>query len=537
MKNIVICSDGTGNIAIKGRGTNVFKLYEAVDFEGHRTDPDKIRQIGFYDDGVGTSRLKVLAALGGAFGFGLGRNVRQLYADLARVYEPGDRIFLFGFSRGAFTVRTLSGLIAACGIVDRRHKECRSDGDLRSLVSRAYRAYRDRYRTRLIQLFRGPASDKPPSVINMRTQWAVQHAGDRGADVEPWQVPIAFIGVWDTVDAVGFPIPGAAALWNETFYRFKFPDHVLGPMIERARHALAIDDERHTFHPLLWDEEPKGDGRPKAAAAQDPDRIRQVWFSGAHSNVGGGYAKQGMSVVSLAWMMDEVGQTWTLPNGMKRPGLRFSPVDWQLYHERQNVYDKLYDSRAGVSCVYRYMPRDIVRLCQKSHLPPRLHVSAVERFTDAPEGYAPGNIPRDAQVVGVTVPVVAETMQRMHQELASHSSMLDHVRGLIILRRVTYFVVMGIAALVTIMAFAHAQWKLSELSAWGLLRAIGEFILYAVTGARWWVATLLLAMLAAYGINWLAARKMNTVFSTFWCRVRSPGTRAAAEVRSVEKVS
>jgi hypothetical protein len=87
------------------------------------------------------------------------------------------------------------------------------------------------------------------------------------------------------------------------------------------------------------------------------------------------------------------------------------------------------------------------------------------------------------------------------------------------------------------MAFAHAQWKLSELSAWGLLRAIGEFILYAVTGARWWVATLLLAMLAAYGINWLAARKMNTVFSTFWCRVRSPGTRAAAEVRSVEKVS
>jgi hypothetical protein len=145
---------------------------------------------------VGTSRLKVLAALGGAFGFGLGRNVRQLYADLARVYEPGDRIFLFGFSRGAFTVRTLSGLIAACGIVDRRHKECRSDGDLRSLVSRAYRAYRDRYRSRLIQLFRGPASDKPPSVINMRTQWAVQHAGDRGADVEPWQVPIAFIGVW-----------------------------------------------------------------------------------------------------------------------------------------------------------------------------------------------------------------------------------------------------------------------------------------------------------------------------------------------------
>jgi uncharacterized protein (DUF2235 family) len=120
MKNIVICSDGTGNTAIKGRGTNVFKLYEAVDFEGHRTDPNKIRQIGFYDDGVGTSRLKVLAALGGAFGIGLGRNVRQLYADLARVYEPGDGIFLFGFSRGAFTVRTLSGSLNLSQFVARK---------------------------------------------------------------------------------------------------------------------------------------------------------------------------------------------------------------------------------------------------------------------------------------------------------------------------------------------------------------------------------------------------------------------------------
>jgi hypothetical protein len=228
-----------------------------------------------------------------------------------------------------------------------------------------------------------------------------------------------------------------------------------------------------------------------------------------------------MSVVSLAWMMDEVEQPWTLPDGTKRPALRFSPGDRQLYHERQNVYDKLYDSRAGVSCVYRYMPRDIVRLCQKSHVPPRLHVSAVERCMAAPAGYAPGNIPREAQVEGVSVPEVAETMQMMRKELAEYPSMLDHVQGLIILRRVTYDVVLEIAALVTIMAWAHAQWKWSERSAWGLLRAIGEFILYAVTGARWWVATLLLAMLAAYGINWLAARKMHNVFSTFWYCVRS----------------
>lgn len=118
-KNIVICSDGTGNTAIKGRGTNVFKLYEAGDLEGHKTNRALTRQIAFYDDGVGTGRLRVWRLLSGALGWGLSRNVRQLYADLARTYDPGDQIFLFGFSRGAFTVRTLAGFMATCGIVDR----------------------------------------------------------------------------------------------------------------------------------------------------------------------------------------------------------------------------------------------------------------------------------------------------------------------------------------------------------------------------------------------------------------------------------
>ena len=511
-RNIVICSDGTGNTAIKGRGTNVFKVYEAADFEGHRSDPTLVRQIGFYDDGVGTNRLKPLAALGGAFGIGLGRNVRQLYADLARVYEPGDRIFLFGFSRGAFTVRTLSGFIAACGIVDRRPPLCNSDDDLKRHVYGAYRAYRDRYRTWLMQRFRGPASDRPPSVINIRTKYAVQHQGDRGRGVEPWQVPIAFIGVWDTVDAVGFPVPRAADLWNEIFYRFKFPDHVLGPMVERARHALAIDDERHTFHPLLWDEQPT-DVKLKdkrETKKPDPDRIKQVWFSGAHSNVGGGYPKQGMSVVSLAWMMDEV----------KSVGLRFSPADQQLYHERQNVYDKLYDSRAGLNFFYRYMPRDIAQVCREHRVPPRLHVSVVERCLDAPAGYAPGNVPRDAQVVEHAVLVVEETMLRVRKQLGEHSSMLESVRGLIMLRRATQWIVIGLAILITIMALRDAQWSLSEWSAWGLLRAVGSFVRDAVASARWWIAALLVTMLAAYGSNWLATRRMKHVFSTFWFRVR-----------------
>ena len=118
MKNIVICADGTGNTTIKGRGTNVFKLYEAVDQTGHLVTPGLTPQVALYHDGVGTESLKWCRILTGATGWGLSRNVKQLYGELARAYAPGDKIFLFGFSRGAFTVRTLAGLIHACGILD-----------------------------------------------------------------------------------------------------------------------------------------------------------------------------------------------------------------------------------------------------------------------------------------------------------------------------------------------------------------------------------------------------------------------------------
>jgi uncharacterized protein (DUF2235 family) len=117
-KRIVVCSDGTGNTSIKGRGTNVFKLFEAVDLNGHRFDAVLTPQIALYDDGVGTEDFKPLKIFAGLTGFGLSRNVRRLYKELARVYDPGDEIYMFGFSRGAFTVRTLVGFIATCGVIN-----------------------------------------------------------------------------------------------------------------------------------------------------------------------------------------------------------------------------------------------------------------------------------------------------------------------------------------------------------------------------------------------------------------------------------
>lgn len=501
MKNIVVCSDGTGNTAIKGRATNVFKLYEAIDLG---VSSDGVRQIAFYDDGVGTERLRPLAVLGGAFGFGLSRNVRQLYAEIARVYEPGDRLYLFGFSRGAFTVRTLAGLIAACGIVNRRPPICDSDDDLRRKVGDAYAAYRDRYRTDLMAWLRGPASNAPESVLAFRQRVAVQHDPPAAPGAEPWQVPIEFMGVWDTVDAVGLPLPHLADLLNTSFYRFKFPDRRLGPMVRHARHALAIDDERHTFHPVLWDEERETTGR-----------IEQVWFPGVHSNVGGGYPKQGMSLVALVWMMEEAN----------RLGLRFSGLDWRLYRERQNVYDKLYDSRAGLAFFYRYRPRDVHRLCARDHVLPKLHVSAIERVVDAPAGYAPGNISGQSLLVGRPTPVVDKVMTAMRASLGQDTSLLDRVQRWIAVRTWSHRAVMTAALVVAVLilwdALRAPTWSWSAVaSVEGLGGLAVSFVSAAFQAGRWHVLGLLAVMAVAYVVSWRASVRTRRVFSEFWFQVR-----------------
>jgi len=512
-KNIVLCSDGTGNTAIKGRGTNVFKLYEALDLE-----PDK--QVAFYDDGVGTERLRPLAALGGAFGFGLSRNVRQLYTALARVYARGDRIFLFGFSRGAFTVRTLAGFIAACGIVDR--ERCRSEDGLAAAVRETYSAYRDRYRTALMRLFRGKPSDQPETVKRVRRELVVQHAARPG--LEAWQVPIAFIGVWDTVDAVGFPVPFIADAFNTLVYPYKFPNYRLGPTVRRARHALAVDDQRHTFHPLLWDERPGPDARladsvPNPRPGETPtDRIQQIWFPGVHSNVGGGYPKQGMSIVSLVWIMDEA----------RAAGLQFCRSDTDLYCERQNAHDQMYNSRAGVGFYYRFMPRDIDGICRKNGIAPVFHPSAIDRILTAPDGYAPGNVPRDARVAGPADAGRTKLVEAMQSALGSESSLLARVRGWIGVRRTAQTSVALLSLILVAMALrggSGAEWSFADLlSPAGIVSAVGTFVLGSTKAMQWPVIVVLAVAVLAYVADWLATRRMHTVYSEFWYALRDRGT-------------
>lgn len=361
-KNIILLSDGTGNSNIKDRGTNVFKLYEALDFNSLHDSP--IEQVAFYDDGVGTEELKPLKILGGAFGWGLARNVRNLYKRLVHVYEPGDKIYLFGFSRGAFTVRTLASLIASEGILD--ITQYPTDEALDLAVLRLYEGYRAQHTALLENLLYKPlmalffnAYDGLPSIRN----------GEETKKIE-------FIGVWDTVDAVGLPFDKATEAWDKIIFRFKFPDRKLHPNIKRACHALSINDERQSFHPQLWE--------------NDDKRIEQVWFPGVHANVGGGYPQQGLSLVALEWMIKRAASA----------GLQFIPDVVEFIHDHKYACDKLYDSRAGLGVYYQYQPRDIAKLCQDNGIKiPQIHVSAFQRIAGGIFGYAPGNFPDKFEVV------------------------------------------------------------------------------------------------------------------------------------------
>ncbi len=360
--NIVVCSDGTGNHDIKSRGTNVFKLYEAVDIHGHHDDSRLVRQLAFYDGGVGTTGPLPLRILGSAFGFGFSANVRRLYRAIIEVYQHGDKLYLFGFSRGAFTVRALSGLIDCAGLFD-------PSGMSPSQVDGAIA---DRWRVFEEKILSDGWRKKPgeaPSPESLRAERV-----------------ITFLGVWDTVGAVGFPLVDLTRPRNLILHRLVpwipwFGDGSPFNVVARACQALALDDARTTFRPELWQEDMND---------STPGRVNQVWFAGAHANVGGGYPRHGMSLVTLDWMMREAEEA----------GLRFIPSDRASIDVHRDVHDRLYDSRAGLGVYYRWQPRRVVALSREQGITrPKVHESVFERAILKTEGYAPLNVPFPCEVV------------------------------------------------------------------------------------------------------------------------------------------
>lgn len=499
-KHIVICSDGTGNTTIKGRGTNVFKLFEAVDVNGHRRDPALPRQLAFYDDGVGTESLKYLRIFAGATGYGLSRNIKQLYRELCRVYEPGDAIYLFGFSRGAFTVRTLAGLINDCGLIDPTAIE--TESEYRALASAAYQAYRRKYRALATRLLWRSGMDAAAFK---------ERFGRR--DVPPQ--PVRLLGVWDTVDAVGLPFKLSDA-WNTLIWQYKFETSTLGAAVERGCHALALDDERAAFSPVLWDE-------------RDPStraRVQQVWFAGAHSNVGGGYPQQGMSLVALDWMMRQAQDA----------GLRFVGELCNQYGEQHSFADKLYDPRAGLGIFYLWRPRDVARLsAERGISSPAIHVSAIERLVQAPEGYAPGNLPPRCRIVASE----DNPLVRLNEVTATIATAHGGPDTMPLGRRKQIWVSVGVLSYVAFIAAAIAALLRvavrvvapPEAGVGAIVGSLPTLIDPVVVGRTLWLdrrALLLFVggLTVGFTLSWLSGSRIARFTSGFWHRHR-PALRTA----------
>lgn len=269
MKRIVVCCDGTWNKpGNMDRGqpveTNVEKIYQAID-----SKDSLVTQVKYYGQGIGTGYSLRDKFLGGGMGAGIDRHIQDAYKFLMWTYEPGDEIYFFGFSRGAYTVRSLAGLIRNCSIMKPEYLH---------LVNEAYHLYRDR-------------SELTHPDGDLMKAFKKSYGIDQ-------EIPIKFLGVWDTVGSLGIPLPWFN-WWNK---KYLFHDVKLGSQIQYAYHALAIDEQRRSFAPTLWD--------PSTSESAPSKQIsEQVWFAGTHSNVGGGYVDNGLSNITLKWMIDKAKDT------------------------------------------------------------------------------------------------------------------------------------------------------------------------------------------------------------------------------------
>jgi uncharacterized protein (DUF2235 family) len=249
-KRIAFCADGTWDGT--ANNTNVLKLFNIL--------LNTPQQIALYDTGVGADGNPIERLLGGAFGTGLFQKIKDGYTKISNVYDEGDEIFLFGFSRGAYTARSLAGMIAICGLPTKPF-----DGNF---IEAAFQAYRNK--------------TQRDATLASLSQYGLYDA------------KITMVGVWDTVGSLG--IPAIVGGVNPVVYGFL--DTGLHPDVLNACHALAIDERRSEFPPTLWTSTPAPN-----------QTIKQVWFCGVHSDVGGGYATENsddgttLSDITLGWMI------------------------------------------------------------------------------------------------------------------------------------------------------------------------------------------------------------------------------------------
>nr|WP_249803295.1 DUF2235 domain-containing protein [Bradyrhizobium sp. 21] len=371
-RKLVLFADGTGNAFAK-QESSVWRLYEALD----HTEPD---QIAHYIKGVGTADWAPLAALDGATGIGVPSNVRKLYRFLCWNWRSGDEIYIFGFSRGAFTARTLAALISSQGLVPAAIDDTpMSHEEMERNSMAAWREYR---RSTV------PWNKTLPTIWIARFVRDVllylyhaicghhSYADVRVAMNDRKDVDIEFLGLFDTVEAFGVPIEELRIAIDWAIWPISFRNHRLPSKVKHACHALALDDERTTFHPLRIDQ----------SQLPSDQIVQEVWFAGVHSDIGGGYPDCTLSFVPLVWMIEQL-----------RDKLRFQKGAVEHFRAYQSAIGPMHDSRSGAAVLYRYGPRPIFA-GQINGGPPVVHFAVVERMLRGFDDYAPVMLPANAWV-------------------------------------------------------------------------------------------------------------------------------------------
>ena len=331
-KNIVVLSDGTGQEGGKGHDTNVYKLLRMLE---DRTE----RQIVFYDQGIGTEGRKFSSNVGGA---GFSKNILQCYQFIYENYFAGDKIYLFGFSRGAATVRSLANFIHFFGILPKSRPE---------LIERAYAIYKT------------GSKKKGTESLNEEADKFVRQHPNQWASIE-------FLGVWDTVPALGLPGVVIDTIINLIpQWKHRYHDFTLHPSVRNAYHALSIDDDRKWFHPTIWE-----------ACNTDYQKVEQVWFSGSHTDVGGGFREPGLSDITLEWMVQKA-----VAHGIK---LHLRTKKYWNFCIAPDPTDIWHPPRTGTRKIYPGMKRVWSENAQKTFGVPVIHASVLDRAMRV-EGYEP----------------------------------------------------------------------------------------------------------------------------------------------------
>jgi uncharacterized protein (DUF2235 family) len=331
MRRLIVCCDGTWNSPDQEldeydvrKPTNVVKLARSV----VPVASDGTSQIVFYDTGIGTHSF-VDKFVGGATGKGLSQNIIEAYRFLVNNFDGEDEIYLFGFSRGGFTARSLAGLIGQIGLLPKQQEYWLPEG---------YEMYRERDDRKAIARYR--KLNKTRSVT------------------------IRMVGVWDTVGALGIPFGIIEAL---TRRRYQFHDVTLSACVQHAYQALAIDEHRSTFQPAIWE------------SCLKNQVVEQQWFPGVHTNVGGGYADNGIANHALMWMVDRAN------------ALGLETNSEYLGHFVPDSFGDLYDSKTGIYRFDKNLFRAVGRAGRSAN--ERLHQSAIERYK-GDRSYRPKNVPK-----------------------------------------------------------------------------------------------------------------------------------------------